>query len=405
MNRNIFQIIFLLVILISLIIDVEEAQTQWYYSLYLEQEYNSNPFGFPEAEQDQISRFSMGLRKDWESISVQYFGSYLNFHQHNRRNFYWQQFSLIYASDKTSLNFTAENRIDRSDYNIYDYFTVRGGFSRALTSGQLMWRLNGTVAVNTFQNFSELDNLFFAIFTTLNRSFKTRTSIIANLSLNLKSYLEKDLNPILPEDSSTVSSEALSLVYNSISGPGPGKGGGRDGHYQYYVPDVENSMVSQLYLSIRVAQSVTKYTGLALQYQNRLNISQQDRSVAGLIYGYTAESQIFDDPMGYQGQTVGAQLTQILPFQISLKTAFYYQQKNYISQGIYLDTENFTENTLRDDINRMTWLTVEKKFPLNFIESGGIGLSMNYQWVNNHSNSYWYQYESQFWSVALQLDI
>jgi hypothetical protein len=92
----------------------------------------------------------------------------------------------------------------------------------------------------------------------------------------------------------------------------------------------------------------------------------------------------------------------LLPYQISIKAAGYYQQKSYVAQGIYQDAVNYDQSTLREDIYRTVWATLEKRFSL---WDNGLALQLNYQWINNTSNSYWYDYESQFFSLGLQADL
>jgi len=382
------------------------SNAQLYYSMFLEHEYNSNPFGFPESKDDQISRISMGIQKDWENVSMQYFGSYLNYKNFTLRNFYWHQAFLAYTGEKTNWSLTAENRIDRSDYNIYDYFSVRGGFNHTIPVNKFIWRINGLVTLNTFQNFSELNNLYFSANTSFNRSFPTRTTLIGSATLNLKSYLKKYNDLIIPEDSVSTLNYSHSMILNPEgNGPGQGYGDKGRGDYNYYLPEDENLLISQLFLSLRIAQSLTNYTGIALQYQGRLNFNKQDRSVAGIMHGYTAESQIFDDPMGYQGYTLGAELTQLIPYQVSIKSAVYHQRKNYISQGIYIDDEIFDDSTLRKDKYQTVWVTIEKRFSLFKSEYSSFSLQLSYQWILNNSNSYWYDYNSQNFSGSIQVDL
>jgi len=102
---------------------------------------------------------------------------------------------------------------------------------------------------------------------------------------------------------------------------------------------------------------------------------------------------------------VGSELTQLLPLQMMIKFAAYYLDKNYVAQGIYLDQENFDETILREDIYRTLWFTLGKRFNLPFSETTSLLLQFNYQWIKNESNSYWYNYESQFVSLGIQFDI
>jgi hypothetical protein len=182
-------------------------------------------------------------------------------------------------------------------------------------------------------------------------------------------------------------------------------GSGGQGGFYYTSSQAEIPQAAQLFLSFRLAQSITSSTGLALQYNNRINLNAYDRSIAGLIPGYSTESQIFDDPVSYEAQIYGLELTQLLPFQMALRSAGYYQEKQYVAQGIFTDPENFTESVLRNDTYNTFWVTLEKRFKFELFNETSLALQAYYQWVKNNSNSYWYNYTSQYISISLQLDM
>ena len=397
-------LIFNIILIILLTYPDQRLLSQWYYSLYAEQEFNSNPFGLPEAQQDQISRFSMGLQKDWDKVSVQYFGSYLNYLHNSLRNFYWHQLYLGGESQNTGWNLSAENRLNRKEFEIYNYLTVRTGFFHALNSNDYLWRIRGTLSLNNFLQIQELNHLLFSASGSLNRSFQTRTSLIAALSFNYKYYLKPEPSQEVPPDSNVSYLASVSSI-NQGPGPGHGSGGGGGGGGFYYTSTSETPQVAQIYLSLRLAQSLTRSTGLAIQYQNRTNINKYDRSIAGLIPGYTTESQIFDDPLSYELQSYGTELTQILPYLFSLKISAYHQQKQYVAQGIYVDPENYTDTVRREDTFNTAWFILEKRFNFKLLAETSLALQFTFQWVDNQSNSYWYDYTSQYYSFGLQLDM
>lgn len=371
---------------------------QWFYSLYLEQEYNTNPFGLPVSEDEQISRISMGLQKDWEEISAQYFGSYHAYFQNPTRRFYWHQF-FIGGGDTTSWNLLAEHRFNHLEFKVYDYLSIRAGLHHNHFIKNMLWRMSGGITYNNFLELPELNNLSTTIYTSIQKSFKTRTSFIATAAFNYKYYLQQTTV------SDSVSSFLLSVEQlNQGGGSGPGQGGpgGGGGSYYVYIPVDEQRGLGQLLFTLRTAQSLAVYTGLAVQYQSRLNFSKYERTLTGLLSGYNSESQIFDDPMGYESHLFGVEFTQLLPKRISIKAAVYYQQKNYVAQGIFIDSIAFNQSVARNDIYRAIWSTVEKRMGLWKMD---LAVQFNYQWVNNSSNSYWYDYISQFVSLGIQADL
>ena len=164
--------------------------------------------------------------------------------------------------------------------------------------------------------------------------------------------------------------------------------------------EVEAPSVSQFQYWLRAAQSLSQGTGLAVQYNARLSLKGNARYLAGLPYNYFDESEIFDDPMGYDLNSFGLELTQILPARFTLKTGFYIGKKMYTSQGIYLDEINFDESILRDDHYNTAQLSLKKVFSLG---QTGFTMEIWYQWLNNKSNSYWYNYENHFTSLSLSI--
>ena len=165
--------------------------------------------------------------------------------------------------------------------------------------------------------------------------------------------------------------------------------------------EVEAPTVSQLQYWLRIAQSLADNSGLALQYNARLSLSGSTRYLAGLPYEYFDESDIFDDPMGYELQSLGLEFTQLLQPSLTMKASVYAGQKEYTSQGIYLDELNFDESTLRSDKYRTARLSVIKNFSLGY---AGLSFILEYQWLKNESNSFWYNYTNHYANISVNLN-
>jgi hypothetical protein len=394
--------LYIIVVIFSILAMVGEVFSQWSYSLSMNQEFNSNPFRLPEGEEDQISNIAMGIRHDWSAAALQYYGSFTRFQQNVARNFYWHQLHLE-GGDTTNWFINVDNRINRNEFEVYNYFAARTGLNHLYVAGKTYFRLGANANLNLYQNLSDINNILVGTYLSMNRSFQTRTSLFGTLSFQYKKYLETQ-SVSDPDTTASVLYQISQMPGQGGGGQGPGGGMG-GGSGVYYVSQTESPSVAQLVLNARIAQSLIRYTGLAVQYQQRIAVIKQDRSLAGLIYGFDRESQIFDDPMGYQGPTVGIELTQILPWQFMLKGAGYYQEKDYLTQGIYLDSENFDETILRNDTYRTYWLTLSKTWNPGFLNGGNLGLELNYQWIDNNSNSYWYNYQNRYISAGIQLDL
>ena len=370
---------------------------EWRASLYVNHAYDDNPFRLPETEESWISILNLAIQKDFSSVSLSYSGSFSRFQNMMERNYYWHQAALFGGSETVQLGIYAEQRYNRSDYEIYDYLTVNSyvNYQFNLAKFKLYWATD--LEINNYKYLDEIDNFKFNSSIRFHKSFLTRTTIIGGGIINFKKYLNSYPQEILPGDS---------LVnLNMMKGPGNGPGGGGgQGQYPIYTY-TEAPSVSQLRLWLRMAQSLTLTTGIAIQYQSSFLLNGSNRYVAGITYGPDEESRIFDDPMGYESNSIGTELTQILPENIILKGAFYLTRKNYSSQGIYLDEENYDENILRKDTYKTLWFRIQKIFTLNSDNNNSLILRLNYQWIDNQSNSYWYKYKNTYTSLGLEFQI
>jgi len=181
---------------------------------------------------------------------------------------------------------------------------------------------------------------------------------------------------------------------------GPGYGGKGKGYQTY--SDMEIPSALQMQFDLRLAQSVTATTGIAVLYNSQFLLLGSNRDA--LIYA--DESQIFDDPMGYESQSIGSELTQMLPWNMKLKGAFYYTEKNYTTQGIYLDEseDNYDESVLRNDTRKVAWLSLQKNIHTDWFGGSTITLDFTHQFMNNESNSYWYNYESNYSGLGFSIN-
>ncbi len=374
--------------------------SQWFYSLSLDQEYNTNPFRLPEAESDFISVLGGGVQRQWEAASLQYYGSFTGFRENTARNFYWHQLFLS-GGDSTGYFLSLENRINGADYSIYNYTIGKAGLNHQLFSRGFFWRMGVSFSLSTYQELAELDNFLLSSYASVNRSFPTRTSVIAAVAFNYKSYLNQTVSATVPGDSVIPVNASVNSLTGINGGGGPGHGMWGD---QYYFSREEAPAVAQLLVTLRLAQSLGTYSGVALQYQVRKSFTNQERTLAGISYGYADESQIFDDPLGYEGQSLGIEFNQYLPYGIFLKTNAFLNWKNYISQGIYSDAENYTDAVLREDTFRTAGIFLRKSWNTSVPGLSSLGLQVNYQWMDNSSNSYWYNYRNQYVSTGLQFD-
>jgi hypothetical protein len=135
-----------------------------------------------------------------------------------------------------------------------------------------------------------------------------------------------------------------------------------------------------------------------VQYLRWISLSGYNRSVMGVIYDYNDESAIFDDPLGYELQSLHAEFTQILPYAATLKISYDLGAKDYTSQGIYTNQGTYSDSILRVDDNKYVSISLQKNFKVGKMI---LDVEFLYQWLKNNSNSYWYNYQSANMAVLL----
>jgi len=390
----IFRMKYIIITLLSFIF-ISNAHAQWITTFSLDNAYSDNPFRLPDAENSVITSFDFGIQHNFEDYSMSYTGSFSRFDQMMDRNFYWHQFAIFGNFKKSEWGFYVDGRWNGSNYNFYDYTNYNLYYNFTFQASNINYYWTNEVSVNTYSELPELDNFELSTNLKVNKSFETRTTLIAGAGFEYKKYL--NAYPQYTTTDTTTASEATSYL-TVTAGPGGGYGRGSASTYS----DVELPSALQMTSWVRLAQSLFNTTGLAIQYDARFLLSGSNRDA--LIYA--DESQIFDDPMGYESQAIGTELTQMLPWNMKLKGAYYYSEKNYSTQGIYLDEndENYDESILRKDTRNTASATLQKTFSADWFGKSTISLNLTHQWMKNVSNSYWYNYISNYTSLGLSIN-
>lgn len=372
-----------IIALIILIIPLH-AQVQTY--IYFNEAFESNPFLLPDAQESWVSTIEVGVQLNISPISISYNGSYTNFSNFEERTFYWHQAALFSSFGKSNIGVFLNQRFNRNDYTVYNYNTLTGYINHSRNIDTFNFYLGGNVVYNTYPELSQIDNLEVNGSLRINKSFETRTTFIIGSTLHYKKY--------------TTSYSYIDTLFMP-SGSGSGQGTNTGMHSLLQSIEVPAPSVSQLQYWIRIAQSLTNSTGVAAQFRSRINIEGATRTLPGLPFNYNQESEIFDDPLGYELQSVGIEFTQILPAQIIMKASTYLGEKKYTAQGIYIDQETFDPQTLRSDKYHTAHMRLRKNLS---IHSTRLAIEFWYRWSENSSNSYWYNFDNHYGSVSINLN-
>ncbi len=376
-------------IIALLVIFLQAGWAQWQANLYFNQAYESNPFRLPENEPSWISVLDIGLQYNIGDFAISYRGDYTYFTNFLDRNHYWHQAALFGEIGSTNLGVYYNQRYNKDLFSLYDYYTAVAYINHTTDLGGINVYLAGNGILTKYAELSDLENIELNGMLRLNKSFETRTTIIAGFGMYYKDYTQSY---------TIIDTTAQSGSGQTGNGMGPGVGDGSTG---YYYLELEAPSVSQWQGWVRLAQSVFERTGLAVQYHARRSLTGSARFVSGPTLGYNEESEIFDDPLGYELNSFGSELTSILPGQIILKASYYQGKKNYITQGIYLNEDLYDPETLRNDQYQTFSLNLRKTFPAGSLN---YEIRLWYQWYSNTSNSFWYNYQNHYSSISFGIN-
>ncbi|MBD3274763.1 MAG: hypothetical protein GF372_05595, partial [Candidatus Marinimicrobia bacterium] len=335
------------------------THAQFNVNVAYEREYNSNPFRSVNPASSWISVYDIGVSYLFENTAVGYFGLYDKFTNIQDRDFYWHQIAYWGAKDGASYGAMVEQRMNVSGYNTYNYNTGTAYLNYRYRNDTMSWLFSGSGNVSLYPSLDNFDNFKLSAGLQANKSLPSRTTLIGSIGLNYKRYF----------------TEFQDTVTVTTGGMGPGG-----------TSEMVNSTspaITQVNWKARIAQSLTNTTGLAVQYQHRYLFDNTDRSLAELAYTATMETEIFDDPLSYEGFSIGGELTQLMPFGFTLKAAYYHYNKHYTSQPVYIDADTYTEERNREDRYNTSWLYLERDFGFGLFQGNYMTLTLLYQLKNN----------------------
>ena len=365
--------------LVFIFLNFSVITAQWNLKISTEQEINDNPFHTNTPLNSLMSSVELDVEKNLGQLSLGYYGSYLNFNVIPERNFYWHQVALWKEFENSSLGAYFEQRLGRDIYTYYNFNNYTLYYNSQLEAGPFHVFLNPNIIATTYENISILNNLKANLGLGINTSFESGTTVIVGGSLNHKIYL----NPR------------------------------QTGTYTYLDPnnnlteetymDRNVSSITQLVSYGRIAQSITTSTGFAFQYTNRSIFTRVGSFVKELNLYYGDESEMFDDPVNYEGNNLAFELTQILFDDLEIKAGYYMNNKNYITQGVYNELYDYNTSVMRSDIQNILNLSMKKNISLGDSDNLNLFLGLSYQIIKNSSNSYLYNYKSN--SVSFNVGI
>ncbi len=342
--------------------------------------YMSNAFSNYLTRPDYYSNLDVKINHDWvenvQGLRVYYQGDLNAFKQFTERNFFTHNVGLNYyrylgeAGHKINAGFSVGERYHTETYKWYEYRQVYTFANIKFILFDQMYAYAGfNLRWRNYRVFDVFSHWQSVLYYRVSRFFDTGTTIIAETDLLTKHYYPSSETSSIPD-----LPEVVTLG---------------DGTSQQFV------------VLVRLAQSLTRTTGLSFQTLLRSNLLRTVRYVGTTSGYYYSDEELFDDVYGYHGQEMTLNLKQTLPWKMTLSMGTLLAFKHY-DQRLALDLagEPFPDERLRDDTKWTYWISLNKQFKLA-AKWKPVTLTINWYGVNNGSNDPYYDYKSSYFSFGI----
>ncbi|UBM63497.1 hypothetical protein LA303_05890 [Candidatus Sulfidibacterium hydrothermale] len=311
---------------------------------------------------------------------------YIAYMQYGEKNIFLNNLGAAYVhalgKDKHVKLYLGGNwflRKNRTEYNYYDYNQIYMYNNWQIQINKTFLKVGYNFRYRDYAYLTDLSNAQHYLFLQLNHSFQTRTSIIFETDFGYKSFKGVE-------------------TYSVITVP-TGRGGRHTTTSQTTSETVRPSM-SHIIILARVAQSITKKIGIYVQYKRQISLTDKTDYIN--FDSYSQNDELFDEPFSYSSSGVSSKLTFIFPKAFKMEISGYYTKKNYISEKAYIsedDTEGLGD--IREDTKQGMNMNISKSFSPKNKHIQSIKTFLNYNYIYNQSNSYWYNYDNSTISFGL----
>ncbi len=350
--------------------------------------YDDNLLRSHLPESDFVSDLGLNILYSPGKSNLRYFlnPDYFKYQINSTRNFFMNRLGF---NNQIALNeeknkifyFGAEwdIRMNGSDYDYYDYNQLYAYANFNYNKGAFFLKSGYNYRYRSYSNIPELTNNRHYVFIQGNSSFPTRTSLILEADAGYKSFGGQELY--------------------ALSGGGRGAGRMGGGYSTYSATQIPS--LSQAVFLARVAQSI--YTKMGIYIQYRKQISLNSNSSYSNQSDYYQDEELFDDPFSYESDQYSSQLTWMLPWNLKLQTGFSLSTKTYISENAFLSAEDSIGlGGIRKDEQKNFNFSLSKKFFPRKAWLKSLSIALNYSYILNESNSYWYDYKNNFASAGIR---
>lgn len=342
-----------------------ETQAQFYFTADVEGFYDDNIFNNYLNESDFINAFSGELGCDFETGQNNFEIFYIGFL--NRYYEFSDKSTVIHKVGAVETYLFSENdnplnvglnytiRVNKAYYYIYDFNQV-SAYTNYMHSISEKNKIQIGVIGNKidYENFSLFSHYQLkAFFRTIN-SFESKTSLTAGAEIDQKKYSED------------YSSQGLT----------------------------DEVLQSKFYLQL--GQGITDNLGISGYTFFRKNLEGGNRYLSSNEYIYY-EEELFNDIYSNEGIESGLSLSYLFLPNILGKIAVKYETRNYTDLPVADEQGNELDELRKDD---QYSVGASLEFGLSRVIAG-LYLSMNYNYIRNISNDYYYDYTNQIYAITL----
>ncbi len=394
MKTHVAQTILLIFTAVTLLFGQFEASFQ------IDSFRDDNLFRSPESSDDWYEdyEFNLGYRFGGQSLIMNYAGNFYRFNQFSESNFWQHRVGFDYTvnpffNNETYFLFAGGHytgRFNGPEYDFYDYNQLYGYVNVRFRFNTMFLKSGYNYRYRSYGAYENLSNHQHYAFAQINKSFPSRTSLIGEVDYGYKNFVGQEW-----------------YTFTSIDTlPNQHRGRGRGRHFvpSTYSETYTAPALRHMIFLFRVAQSIQPGLGVYVQYRKQINLTE-DNGYANTELYYQDE-ELFDDPFSYSSDGGAAQITWLLPWNLNFRLNSSYEQKDYVSEQAYISASDTTGlGGPRADNRTEVYATLNRIFKLQRQWLKSLQLSLNVYYIQNVSNSYWYEYNNRIISAGIRFNL
>jgi hypothetical protein len=143
-------------------------------------------------------------------------------------------------------------------------------------------------------------------------------------------------------------------------------------------------------------------TGLKVYARSRINFGDEGIFVTGITADHYSEDDLYDDRYGYESRELGAMVSRLLPYSMTLRLGYDFAAKDYRQPALDLEGNTFQGEPSRSDTYEQFRVRAEKTFRLSD-DGNRLNLFGEYQHIRNDSNDAYYDYHASSAILGVEL--